>query len=69
MPYSVSCKSTRVKVLSPEGENELFDILAGVLQGDTLTHNLFAMMIDYRMQKAVNRDDEKLGLTLEHRKS
>ena len=27
---------TKAKVLSPDGETELFDILAGVLQGDTI---------------------------------
>lgn len=62
-------EGTRAKVLSPDGETELFDILAGVLQGDTLAPYLFAIMIDYCMRKAINGDDEKLGLTLERRKS
>ena len=29
-------KNTKVKVLSPDGDTEYFDIVAGVLQGDTL---------------------------------
>ena len=62
-------KGTRAKVLSPDGESKLFDILAGVLQGDTLAPYLFAIVIDYCMRKAVNGDDEKLGFTLEQRKS
>ena len=35
------------KVLTPDGETELFEILAGVLQGDTLALYLFAIVIDY----------------------
>jgi len=62
-------EGTRAKVLSPDGETELFDILAGVLQGDTLAPYLFAIVIDYCMRKAVNVDDEQLGVTLEHRRS
>ena len=30
-------KSTKVKVRSPDGDTEYFDIVAGVLKGDTLT--------------------------------
>jgi hypothetical protein len=46
----------------------LFDKPAGVLQGDTLVPYLSAITIDYCMRKAVNGDEEKLRLTLEHRK-
>ena len=38
---------------SPDGESKLFDILAGVLQGDTLAPYLFAIVIDHCMRKAV----------------
>ena len=61
-------EGTRAKVLSPDGETKLFDILAGVLQGDTLAPYLFVIVIDYCMRKAVNDDDEQLGVTLEHRR-
>ena len=59
------------KVLTPDGETELFEILAGVLQGDTLAPCLFAMpiVIDYCMKQAIGYDAERLGLTLERRKS
>ena len=40
-----------------------------MLQADTLAPYLFAVVIDYCMRKAVNGDDEKLGFTLELRKS
>ena len=62
-------EGTRAKVLSPDGETELFDILAGVLQGDTLAPYIFAIVIDYCMRQAVNGDDEQLGFTLERRRS
>ena len=33
-------RNTKVKVRSPDGDTEYFDIVAGVLQGDTLTQYL-----------------------------
>ena len=30
-------KNTKAMVLSPDGDTDLFDIVAGVLPGDTLT--------------------------------
>ena len=33
------------------GETELFDILAGVLQGDTLAPYLFIIALDYALEK------------------
>ena len=60
---------TRAKVLSPDGETEYFNILAGVLQGDTLAPYLFAIVIDYLMRKAINGKEEELGFMLNHRKS
>ena len=62
-------EGTRAKVLSPDGETELFEILAGVLQGDTLAPYLFAIVIDYCMLQAVKGDEEQLGITIERRKS
>ena len=32
-------RNTKVKVRSPDGDTEYFDIIAGVLQWDTLAHN------------------------------
>ena len=31
-------KNTKVKVRSPDGDSDIFDIIAGVLLGDTLVH-------------------------------
>ena len=44
-------ENTRAKVISPDGETEMFEIKAGVLQGDTLAPYLFAIVLDYVMRK------------------
>ena len=62
-------EGTKAKVLSPDGETELFEILAGVLQGDTLAPYLFAIVIDYCMLQAVKGNEEQLGITIERRRS
>ena len=60
---------TRAKVLSPDGETEYFDILAGVLQGDTLAPYLFILTLDYSLRRAICGREEELGFTLIPRKS
>ena len=40
-------RNTKVKVRSPDGDTEYFDIVAGVLQGDTLTPYFFITCLDY----------------------
>ena len=59
---------TKARVLSPDGETELFEILAGVLQGDTLAPYLFAIVLDYAMRKALE-GREDLGFELQRRRS
>ena len=39
-------RNTKVKVRSPDGDTEYFDIVAGVLQGDTLAPYLFIICLD-----------------------
>ena len=39
-------KNTKVKVRSPDGDTEYFDIVAGVLQGDILAPYLFIICLD-----------------------
>ena len=39
-------RNTKVKVRSPDGDIEYFDIVAGVLQGDTLASYLFIICLD-----------------------
>lgn len=62
-------EGTRAKVLTPDGETEFFNILAGVLQGDTLAPYLFAIVIDYLMRKAICGKEADLGFTIQERKS
>ena len=40
-------RNIKVKVSSPDGETDYFDIVAGVLQGDTLAPYLFIICLDY----------------------
>ena len=61
--------NTRAKVISPDGETELFDITAGVLQGDTLAPFLFVIVLDYALRKAMAGKEEELGFTITPRKS
>jgi hypothetical protein len=60
--------NTRAKVVSPDGETELFDITGGVLQGDTLAPFLFIIVLDYALRKAMNGKEEELGFTITPRK-
>ena len=40
-------RNTKVKVWSPDGDTDYFDIVAGVLQGDLLAPYLFIICLDY----------------------
>ena len=40
-------RNTKAKVRSPDRDTEYFDIIAGVLQGDTLAPYLFIICLDY----------------------
>ena len=40
-------RNTKVKVRSPDGDTEYFDIVTGVLQGNTLAPYLFIICLDY----------------------
>ena len=51
-------RNTKVKVRSPDGDTEYFDIVAGVLQGDTLapyhSNHLF-ICLDYVLRTSVDK--------------
>ena len=47
-------KITKVKVRSPDGNTEYFDIVAGVLQGDTLAPYLFIICRLIKSEKTVS---------------
>ena len=60
---------TWAKVRTPDGDTEPFQILAGVLQGDTLAPFLFIIALDYALRCAINGREEELGFTLSKRAS
>ena len=66
---SLMYDKTRARVITPDGETEFFEILAGVLQGDTLAPFLFAIVLDYAMRQALNGREEELGFKIERRRS
>ena len=60
---SIMYADTVAKVISPDGETDFFEILAGVLQGDTLAPFFFIIVIDNVMRTALE-DHESIGLPL-----
>ena len=59
---------TKAKVVTADGITEVFDILAGVLQGDTLAPYLFIIVVDYIMTVAID-DVSDPGFTLKPARS
>ena len=62
-------ENTRARVITPDGETDFFEIIAGVLQGDTLAPYLFAIVLDYVMRRALDDREEELGFHLQWRRS
>ena len=48
-------RNTKVKVRSPDGDTEYFDIVAGVLQGDWLAPYLFIICLDYMLRTSIDK--------------
>ena len=46
-------RNTKVKVSSPDGDRDYFNIVAGVLQGDTLAPYLFIICLDSVLRKSI----------------
>ena len=61
-------RNTKSFVRFPDGETEFLDILAEVLQGDTLTPFLFIICLDYVLTISVDKCNE-YGRTLELERS
>ena len=51
-------RKTKVKVRSADGDTEYFDIVAGVLQGDTLAPYLFIICLDYVLRTSIDKINE-----------
>ena len=52
---TILLRNTKMKVRSPDGDTEYFDIVAGVLQGDTLVPYLFIICLDYVLRTSINK--------------
>ena len=61
-------RNTKVKVRSPDGDTEYFDIVARVLQGDTLAPYLFIICLDYVLRTSIDKIREN-GFELTKRRS
>ena len=61
-------RNTKVKVRSPDGDTEYFDIVAGVLQGDKLAPYLFIICLDYVLRTSIDKIREN-GFQLTKRRS
>ena len=59
-------RNTKVKVRYPDGDTDYFDIVAGVLKGDTLTPYLFIICLDYVLRTSFDKmKDNSFKLTKE----
>ena len=59
-------RNTKVKVYSLDGVTDYFNIVAGVLQGDTLSPYLFIICLDYILRMSANKiKDNSFKLTKE----
>ena len=61
-------RNTKVKVRSPDGDTEYFDIEAGVLQGDTLAPYIFIICLDYVLRTSIGKIREN-GFELTKKRS
>ena len=61
-------RNTKVKVRSPDGDTEYFDIVAGILQGDTLAPYLFIICLDYVLRTSTDKIREN-GIELTKKRS
>ena len=50
--------NTKVKVRSLDGDTNYFDIVAGVLQGDTLAPYPFFICLDYMLRTSIDKIKE-----------
>ena len=51
-------RNTKVKVHSPDGDTDYFDIVAGVLQGHSLSPYLFIICLDYVLRTSHDKMKE-----------
>ena len=56
-------KNTKIKLRTLDGDTDFFDIVAGVLQGDTFASYLFIGCLDYVLRMSIDLMKEN-GCTL-----
>ena len=61
-------RNIKVKVHSPDGDTEYFDIVAGVLQGDTPASYLYIICLDYVLRTSIDKIREN-GFKLTKKRS
>ena len=61
-------QDSKAMVRSPDSDTDFFQIIPGVLQGDTLVPYLFIICLDNALRISADKHKEP-GLTLEHRTS
>ena len=57
---TILSRNTKVKLRSPDGDTEYFDIVAGVLQGDTQAPYLFIICLDYVLWTSIDKIRENV---------
>ena len=65
---TIHYRNTKVKVHSPDGDTDYFDIVAGVLKGDTLVPYLFVICLDYVLRTSIDKINEN-GFNLTKKRS
>ena len=61
-------RNTKLKVRSPDGDTEYFDIVAGILQGGTLAQYLFIICLVYELRTSIDKIREN-GFELKKKRS
>ena len=51
-------RNTKVKVRSPGGDTDYFEIVVGILQGDTLALYLFIICLNYMLRISIDKIKE-----------
>ena len=60
-------RNTKVKARSLDGDTNYFDIVASVLQGDTLTSYLFIICLDYMLKTSIDKMKDNSFMLIKER--
>ena len=61
-------RNTKLKLLSPDGDTDYYDILVGILQGDTLASYFFIISLEYVLRTSIDKIKEN-GFELTKKRS